>query len=183
MARVNNYLDVQGVREPSTRDLSRAVLAIELPARFRRLNVKGVVKAYRRARVLLPAAYERWIILILKWDKAYTPQKARHLVDDLIIALADRPRRILDRMFAHLEQQVCHSAKKVRRVEEECRRLKRDEWHFPDFRTQTPDTDKERVYADVAEGPKTKKELALTLGKTLSAISNIGQRLRNEGRL
>ena len=181
MTRVNNYLDAQGIREPHARDLSRAVLAIELPARFRRLDVRGVVKAYRRARVRLPAAYERWITLILKWDKAYTPQKARALVDDLVVALADRPLRILDRMFAHLEQQVSHSAKKVRRVEEECRRLKRDEWHFPNFRTQTPDTVKERVYAEVVEGPKTKKELALTLGKTLSAISNIGQRLRDEG--
>jgi DNA-binding transcriptional ArsR family regulator len=181
MRRVHVYCDAQGIGVIDAQAVSRAIRAIELPERFKELDVRDLVKLYRRARERLPPSYDRWIGLIEKWDKAYTPQKARALVDHLIIVLSDRPRRLLDRMFAHLERQVCHSAKKVRRVEEECKRLKSDEWHFPNFRPQTTDTDKERVHAEVARGPKTKKELARKLGKTVSAISNIGLRLRNEG--
>jgi DNA-binding transcriptional ArsR family regulator len=181
MRRIHDYWDRQGMTHSDPQALAKAIHAIELPERFKQMDARALVKVYRRRRERLPAAYDRWIALIEKWDKAYTRQKARALVDDLMTALADRPPRILDRMFAHLERQVCHAAKKVKRVEEECKRLKSDEWHFTDFRSKTTDTDKERVYAEVALGPKTKKELARKLGKTVSAISNIGLRLRDEG--
>jgi lambda repressor-like predicted transcriptional regulator len=181
MSRVHDYLDAQGIRNTDTPALIRAIRAVELPEPFKDLDVGSLVKVYRRSRNRLPARYERWIALIEKWDKAYTRRRARALVDDLITALADRPPRILDRMFAHLERQVCHAAKKVKRVEEECKRLKNDEWHFTDFRSKATDADKERVYAEVALGPKTKKDLARKFGKTVSAISNIGLRLRNDG--
>ena len=105
-----------------------------------------------------PAAYDRWIGLIEKWDRAYSRHKARDLVDRLITALADRPPRIVDRMFGHLERQICdHLPKKVRRLEYECVRLKSDEWHFPDFRRLKTDAIKEHVYAALADGAKTKK--------------------------
>src|SRR5262249_54056444 len=45
------------------------------------------------------------------------------------------------------------------------------------------DVIKERVYAALADGPKTKTELAQMFGKTCCAISSIGLRLRNEGKI
>jgi lambda repressor-like predicted transcriptional regulator len=182
MRRIHDYWDAQGIRDGDTQALGKAIRAIELPERFKDLDVPALLKVYRRAREGLPAAYDRWIDLIEKWDRAYSRQKARDLVDRLITALADRPPRILDRMFSHLERQICdHLPKKVRRIEYECERLKNDEWHFPDFRPLKTDTIKEQVYAALADGPKTKKQLARMFGKTTGAISSVGLRLRNEG--
>jgi predicted transcriptional regulator len=39
------------------------------------------------------------------------------------------------------------------------------------------------VHAELADGPKTKKELARIFGKTDGAISSVGLRLRNEGKI
>ena len=55
-----------------------------------------------------PAGIDHWIGLVEKWDKSYDRQKARDLVDRLVTAIGDRPAVILDRLFASLEQQVCH---------------------------------------------------------------------------
>ena len=85
----------------------------------------ALVKVYRRARGRLPEEYDRCVDLIAKWDKSYDRRKARDLVAHLITAVGDRPRGVLDRMFDHLEQQICdHLPKKVRRLELECERLK-----------------------------------------------------------
>src|SRR5262245_34778476 len=74
----------------------------------------------------LPVAYDRSIALIEKWGKSYDRQKARDLVDRLVTAVGDRAPGILDRMFDHLEQQICdHLPKKVRRLEYWCERLER----------------------------------------------------------
>jgi hypothetical protein len=183
MTRVHHYWDAQGTREPNARDVSRAILAIELPERFRDLDVKALGKLYRRARERLPPSYDRWIGLIEKWDRTYSRKRARDLVDGLIEGLGDRPRRFLDRMFNRLELKIYHDKKKVSRLEEECERLKNDELHIPEFRAPKPDAAKERVYAALAGGPKTKKQLSRTLGMTVSAISNVGLRLRAEGRI
>ena len=169
--------------EPNARDVGRAILAIELPERFRHLDLKALGKLYRRARERLRAAYDRWIGLIEKWDKTYSRKRARDLVDRLINGLGDWPRRLLDRMFDRLELKIYHDKKKVRRLEEECERLKNDELHIPDFRAPKTDAANERVYAALAGGPKTKKQLARKLGMTVSAISNVGLRLRAEGRI
>src|SRR5262249_7034065 len=45
------------------------------------------------------------------------------------------------------------------------------------------DTFKEQVYTALADGPKTKKQLARMFGKTDGAISSVGLRLRNEGQI
>jgi lambda repressor-like predicted transcriptional regulator len=183
MIRVYDYWDAQGIRDPNARELSRAIRAIELPERFRHLDVNALVKLYRRVRDLLPPSYDRWIGLIEKWDKTYNRKRARGLVDRLINVLGDRPRRFLDRMFDRLELKIYSDRKKVRRLEEECERLKNDDSHIPDFRPPKTDAAKERVYAALARGPKTKKQLARMLGMTVSAISNVGLRLRAEGRI
>ena len=114
---------------------------------------------------------------------AVTAARARGLVDRLINALGDRPRRFLDRMFDRLELKIYSDRKKVKRLEEECERLKNDDLHIPNFRPPKTDSAKEQVYTALAGGPKTKKELARTLGMTVSAISNVGLRLRAEGRI
>jgi lambda repressor-like predicted transcriptional regulator len=183
MIGVHDYLDAQGIRDPNAQELSRAIRAIELPERIRHLDVNALVRLYRRARDRLPPSYDRWIGLIEKWDKTYSRKRARGLVDRLINALADRPRRFLDRMFDSLELKIYSDRKKVRRLEEECERLKNDDLHIPDFRPPKTDAAKERVYAALAGGPKTKKQLARMLGVTVGAISNVGLRLRAEGRI
>jgi predicted transcriptional regulator len=182
MRRIHEYWDAQGTRHGDAHALGRAIPAIELPERFRNLDVPALVKVYRRARERLPAAYDRWIGLIESWDRAYGRHKARDLVDRLITALADRPSRILDHMFDRLERKICdHLPKNVRRIEDECERLKNNLWHFPDFRPLKTDAIKEQVYAALADEPKTKKQLARMFGKTIGAISSVGLRLRHEG--
>jgi hypothetical protein len=183
LIRVHDYLDAQGIREPNAWELSRAILAIELPERFRHLDVKALVKLYRRRRERLPPSYDRWIGLIEKWDTTYSRKRARVLVDRLINALGDRPQRFLDRMFDRLELKLYGNRRKLRRLEEECERLENDGSHIPDFRPLRTDAAKERVYAVLEGGPKTKKQLARMLGMTVSAISNVGRRLRAEGQI
>jgi hypothetical protein len=127
-------------------------------------------------------AYDRWVALIEKWDKSYDRGKARDLVDRLVTAVGDRPLGILDRMFDHLGQQSCdHLPKKVRRLEYECERLKNDKYYLPQLRPLKTDAVKEQVYAALADGPKTKRELGRMFRKPYGAISSVGLRLRNEG--
>jgi lambda repressor-like predicted transcriptional regulator len=84
-------------------------------------------------------------------------------------------------MFDHLEQQICdHLPKKIRRLECECERLKKNEYYMPDLRPLKTDALREQVYAALADGPKTKKELALMFRKPYGAISSVGLRLRND---
>jgi hypothetical protein len=102
----------------------------------------------------------------------------------LITAVGDRPLGILDHMFDHSEQQICdHWPKKVRRLECECERLKKNQYCMPDLRPLKTDALREQVYAALADGPKTKRELARMFGKTCGAISSVGLRLRNEGQI
>src|SRR5262249_44649030 len=96
----------------------------------------------------------------------------------------DRPPGILDQMFDHLEQQICdHLPKKVRRLECECERLKKNKYYIPQLRPLKTDAIREQVYAALADGPKTKKALARMFGKTDGAISSVGLRLRAEGQI
>ena len=85
-------------------------------------------------------------------------------------------------MFAHLERQICdHLPKKVRRLEYECERLERDEYYIPQLRSAKKDDFRDQVYAALADGPKTKEQLARRFGKPYGAISSVGLRLRNDG--
>jgi hypothetical protein len=87
-------------------------------------------------------------------------------------------------LFDHLEQQICdHLPKKVKRLESECERLKTNKFYLPQLRLLKVDAFKEQVYAALADGPKTKTELARMFGKTYGAISSVGLRLRNEGKI
>jgi putative AbiEi antitoxin of type IV toxin-antitoxin system len=96
----------------------------------------------------------------------------------------DRPPGILDRLFDHVGQLICdHPAKKVRRLEQECERLKTDNYYLPQLRPLKADAIKEQAYAALADGPKTKRELARMFRKSVGAISRIGLRLRNEGQI
>jgi hypothetical protein len=72
----------------------------------------ALVKIYRRARARLPGEYDRWIGLVKKWDRSYTSQKARNLVDRLVTAISNRPRSILDKLFARVYH-ICATGKDV----------------------------------------------------------------------
>ena len=127
--------------------------------------------------------YDHWIGLVEKWDKSYGRQKARNLVDRLVTAVGDRPAVIIDRLFASLEKQVCHHLKKVRRLELEYNLLIDDPCYVPQLRPLKIDAIKEQVYAALADGPKTIRELARMFGKTDRAMSSVGLRLRTEGKI
>ena len=125
---IHTEWDAQGLTPEDPQALTKAIHATgnSRPERFKNMDGRALRKAYQRARGRLPAEYDRWIGLVEKWDKSYTRQKARNLVDRLLTAVGDRPRGILDRMFDHLERQICdHLPKKVRRLEHECERLKK----------------------------------------------------------
>jgi DNA-binding transcriptional ArsR family regulator len=189
MRRIHAYWDVQGMTRSDPQALAKAIHAIILPERLKDMDRWALVKIYRRARERLPAGYDRWDRLIAKWDKSYDSQMARDLVDRLVTVFDDRPLEILDRLFDHLEQQICdHLPKKVRRLELEYKRLKNNKYYLPlTASRQLPplktDAIKEQVYAALADGPKTKRELAQMFGKTYGAISSVGLRLRNEGKV
>jgi predicted transcriptional regulator len=184
LRRIHAYWDAQGITPSDPEALTKAIPVIVLPERLKRMDPRALRKVYRRARKRLPAGYDRWVVLIQKWDKSYDPRKARDLVDRLVTSVGDRPPGILDHMFDHLGQQICdHLPKKVRRLESECERLKKDKYYIPQFRPPRTDAIKERVYAALADGPKTKKELARMFRKPYGAISSVGLRLRNEGKI
>ena len=123
--RIHDYWDARGMSPSDPQALANAIDVIELPDRLKHMERGALVKVYRRARGRLPEEYDRCVDLIAKWDKSYDRRKARDLVAHLITAVGDRPRGVLDRMFDHLEQQICdHLPKKVRRLELECERLK-----------------------------------------------------------
>jgi hypothetical protein len=83
-----------------------------------------------------------------------------------------------------LEQRIYdHLPKKVRRLEHLCERLQNDKYYLPQLHPLKPDALKEQVYAALADGPKTKKELAGMFRKSVGVISNAGLRLRNEGEI
>jgi predicted transcriptional regulator len=146
------------------------------------MDGRALRKAYQRARARLPVGYDRWIGLVEKWDKSYNRQKARNLVDRLVTAVGNRPPGILDRMFDHLGQQICdHLPKKVRRLECECERLEKNEYYIPQLRSLRRDEFSDQVYAALADGPKTKEQLARMFRKPYGAISSVGRRLRNAG--
>jgi lambda repressor-like predicted transcriptional regulator len=182
--RIHDYWDARRMSPSDPQALANAIDVIELPDRLKHMERGALVKVYRRARGRLPEEYDRWVDLIAKWDKSYDRRKARDLVARLITAVGDRPRGVLDRMFDHLEQQICdHLPKKVRRLELECERLKTNKYYMPDLRPLKADAIKEQVYAALADGPKTKKELARMFQKPYGAISSVGLRLRNEGQI
>jgi hypothetical protein len=182
MRRVYAYWDTHGMTQSDPEALSKAVHSIILPARFKHMDRRALSKICRKARKCLPVAYDQWVALIEKWDKSYDRGKARDLVDRLVTAVGDRPLGIIGRMFDHLGQQICdHLPKKVRRLEYECERLKNDKYYLPQLRPLKTDAIKEQVYAALADGPKTKRELGRMFWKPYGAISSVGLRLRNEG--
>ena len=182
--RIDAYCDAHGMTPSDPQALAKAIHTIKLPEPLKHKDGRALVKVYRRARGRLPEGYDRWVDLIAKWDKSYDRRKARDLVVRLLAAVGDRPRGILDEMFDHLGQQICdHLPKKVRRLELECERLKKNKYHMPDLRPLKTDAIKEQVYAALAGGPKTKKELARMFRKPYGAISSVGLRLRNEGQI
>jgi predicted transcriptional regulator len=179
---VHSEWDAQGLT-PSPQALTKAIhgMGHSRPERFRHMDGSALRKAYLRARARLPAKYDHWIGLVQKWDKSYTAQMARSLIDRLVTALGDRSPEILDELFDHLERQICdHWPKKVRRLECECDLLKNNNNYQPQLRRLKTDAIKEQVYAALADEPKTKEQLAQMFGRSISAMSSIGRRLRNE---
>jgi hypothetical protein len=183
---VYSYCDEHGLTPEDRKALTKAIHATghSRPEHLKHMDRRAFRKAYDRARGRLPAGYDRWVGLVEKWDKSYNRQKARKLVNRLVTAVGDRPPGILDKLFDHLEQQICdHLPKKVRRLESECERLKNNEYYVPQLRPLKTDAIREKVYAALADGPKTKTELARMFGLSSGAISSVGLRLRNAGQI
>src|SRR5581483_1510878 len=178
--------DARGVTPEDPEALAIAIHALgnSRAERFRHLDGRALRKAFQRARARLPDGYDRWARLIEKWDESYDCQKSRDLVDRLVTAVGNRPLGVLDDLFDHLEQQICdHWPKKVRRLELEYNLIQSRKYYLPQLRSLKTDAIKEQVYAALAEGAKTKKALARQFGKTIYAISSVGLRLRNEGKI
>jgi hypothetical protein len=58
------------------------------------------------------------------------------------------------------KEAICdHLPKKVRRLERECDCLKKSKYYMPDLRPLKTDAIREQVYAALADGPKTKRDL------------------------
>ena len=162
-------LDARGLTPGKPEALSIAIHALgkSKHERFRHLDGRALRKAFQRARARLPEGYDRWVGLVTKWDRSYTTQKARNLVDRLITAIGNRPRRILERVFEHLEQQFCESwSKKVKRLELQCEHLEKDEFYMPRLRDLKSDDLPDRVYGALASGAKTRKQLSELLART-----------------
>jgi predicted transcriptional regulator len=183
---VHSEWDAQGLKPEDPQALTKAIHATgkSRPERLKHMDERALRKAYQRARARLPVGYDRWIGLVEKWDKSYNRQKARNLVDRLVTAVGNRPRGILDQMFDHLERQICdHLPKKNRRLECEYERLEKNEYYIPQLRSLKRDEFSDQVYAALADGPKTKEQLARRFGRSYDAISSVGLRLRNAGQI
>jgi predicted transcriptional regulator len=182
MRQIHDYWDVRGMTHSDPQALPKAIHAIKLPERFELMDTRALGKVYRRARERLPLQYDRWISLVERWDKSYNRHQARKLVDGLVTGLGNRPSSILSKLFDHLEQQYCDNWKrKVKRLEAVCERLEREEWYMPTMPDLKKDDLRDQVYAALADGPKTKKQLARRFGRTCNAILAVGQHLRDAG--
>ncbi len=182
--RMYEYWDAQGMTPSGPQALAKAIHTIKLPESLHDMDRPALVKVYRRARVRLPVGYDWWVDLVEKWEPSCDRRKARDLVDRLVMAVGGRPSWILDQMFGHLERQFSGSGrKKIKRLERECENLEQNEFHIPQFRELKRDEDGERVLAVLADGPKTRRQLARILRRTLSAISTIGTRLKRTGQI
>jgi Transcriptional regulator, AbiEi antitoxin len=183
---VHREWDAQGLTPQDPKALTKAIHAMgnSRPERLKNMDKRALRKAYQRAKGRLPVGYDRWIGLVEKWDKLYTRPRARDLVDRLVRAVGDRQFGILDKLFGHLERKICdHPPKKVWRLETECERLEDNEDYRPQLRSLKKDEFSEQVYTALADGPKTREQLTTMFGKTYGAISSVGRRLRNAGRI
>jgi hypothetical protein len=183
---VHKEWDARNLMLEDPRALAKVIHALgnSRPERLKYMDGRVLRKAYQRAKGRLPVGYDRWIGLVEKWDKSYNRQKARDLVDRFVTAVGNRPRWILDQMFHHLERQICdHLPKKVRRLEGECERLEKNEYYIPQLRSLKRDEFSNQVYAELADGPKTKAQLAKKFRRSCASISSVGLRLRNEGKI
>jgi predicted transcriptional regulator len=183
---IHSEWDAQGLTPDDPQALMKAIHATgnSRPERLKHMDGRALRKAYQRARARLPVGYDRWIGLVEKWNKSYNRPKARNLVDRLVTAVGNRPRGILEEMFDHLERQICdHLPKKNRRLECECERLEKNEYYIPQLRSLKRDEFSDQVYAALADGPKTKEQLARIFGRSYSAMSSVGLRLRNAGQI
>jgi len=184
LRRIHVYWDAQGMTPGDPQALAKALHAIAIPERLKQMDRWALRKVYRRARGRLPLQYDHWISLVEIWDKSYNRQKARNLVDRLVTAVGNRSSRILGKLFDHLEQQSCDNWKrKVKRLEAECERLETDECYTPKLGDLKRDQLRGQVYAALADGPKTKKQLARMFGRTCNAILAVGQHLRHAGQI
>jgi hypothetical protein len=183
---IHDEWDAQGLTPEDPQALTKAIHATgsSRPERLKHMDGRALRKAYQRARGRLPVGYDRWIGLVEKWEKSYNRQKARKLVDRLVTAVGDRPSGILDKMFDHLEQQLYDSLpKKNRRLERECERMEENKYYIPQLRSLKRDELSDQVYAALADGPKTKEQLARIFGRSFRVISSVGRRLRNAGQI
>jgi predicted transcriptional regulator len=181
---VHSKWDELGLSPEDPQALTKAIndLRGSWPDCFKHLDSRALRKSYQRAKERLPGGYDRWIYLVKKWDRSYTSQKARNLVDHLVTAISNRPRAILEKLFEHLDQQPCESwSKKVKRLESECERLEKNEYYMPRWRELKRDDLRDLVCAALSSGPKTIKQLAKSLGRTRNAIISVGQHLRDAG--
>ena len=100
------------------------------------------------------------------------------------MAVGVRPLGILDEMFDSLERQVSPDlSKRVKRLEQEYTRLATKQNYSPHFRSKMAGPLSEHVYAALAAGPKTMKELARMFGKSYGSIAYAGSRLRGAGKI
>jgi predicted transcriptional regulator len=182
LRRIHAYLDAQGIICGDAHALAKAIHTIIIPERLEGMNKWALIKVYRRARARLPEGYDQWIALVMKWDKSYTIQRARDLVDCLVAAIGNRPRTILRKLFEHLDRQFCENwSKKVKRLESDCERLEKDEFYMPQMRELRRDDLPDQIYAELESGPRTKTQLAKKLRRTRNAILAAGQHLRDAG--
>ena len=71
--------------------------------------------------------------------------------------------------------------KKILELERQCVRLEKNEYYLPQYRPRKKDELGTRVYADLADGPKTRQQLSQRFGRSLHAIRSVGQQLRHAG--
>jgi DNA-binding transcriptional ArsR family regulator len=181
----HDYWDAEGMTPNDPEALAKAIHAIKFPEPFKHMDARALGKRYRRARARLPGGYDRWVDLVEKWDPSHDRRKARKLVDRFITAIgSNRPDKIAMQMFDHLERQFSGSGrKKIKRLERECDNLEQNECYIPQLRELKRDEDGEQVLAALADGPKTRRQLARMFQRSLSAISTIGTRLKETGQI
>jgi hypothetical protein len=105
------------------------------------------------------STFRQWLICYALGEiRSHPHVSATEFLKARTTAVGDRPRGILDQLFYHLGQQICdHLPKKVRRLEFECERLKKNKYYIPQLRSLKTDAIREQVYAALADGPKNKK--------------------------
>jgi predicted transcriptional regulator len=160
----------------------------KLPAPYSSFGVSALRTAYHRARDWLPQQYRQQIAIVeSRGGRSFGRERARDLVDSVIVATGDHRLARLNEVFDYMERRVRwdgNYAKDIRWLEHERDKMAKDDLYWPELKPLQRDILAEKVFLEIElKGPQSRQQLMQTFGKTASAMASVGVRMRKRGEI